>query len=72
MTLTGPMFFFKYLLNGALHNTKIGCIRLVLAAAIKYKLFIFAMRRPFKGTASKLNGPPFLFHIFIVDLMLRE
>ena len=34
------MPFCKLLLNGASHDTKIGCIRLVLAGAKKYKFSI--------------------------------
>ena len=37
MTPTGPLFFCKLLQNGASHETKIGCIRLVWAGAKKYK-----------------------------------
>ena len=33
MTPNGPVFFCKLLLNGASHETKIGCIRLVWAGA---------------------------------------
>ena len=36
ITLTGPVFFCKLLLNGATHDTKIDCIRLVWAGAKKY------------------------------------
>ena len=36
MTLTGPVFFLKLLLNSALHDTKIGCILLVWSGAKKY------------------------------------
>ena len=37
MTLTGLVFYYKFLLNGASHDTKIGCIRFVLAGPKKYK-----------------------------------
>ena len=37
MTLTGPVFFCKLLLNVASHDTKIDCIRLVWAGAKKYE-----------------------------------
>ena len=37
-------FFCKLLLNGASHDTKIGCNSLVWAGANKYKFLMFAMR----------------------------
>ena len=42
--LSGPLdqwFFCKLLLNGASHDTKIGCIRFVWAGSEKYKFFLF-------------------------------
>ena len=42
MTRTGPVVFCKLLQNGALHDIKIGCIRLVWAGAKKYK-FLFML-----------------------------
>ena len=42
-------FICKLLLNGASHDTKIGCNSLVWAGANKYKFLIFAMRRTFKS-----------------------
>ena len=37
MTPTGPMFFYKLLLNGASHDIEIGFISLICAGAKKYK-----------------------------------
>ena len=49
---TGPMFFFfKLLLNGALHDIKIGCISLVWTEAKKYKFSVLLRAGP------KFNHP---------------
>ena len=45
MTLTGPVFFCKLLLNGASHDTKIGCIGLVWAGPKKYKYYLLGSLR---------------------------
>ena len=47
MTLTGPVVVLcNLLLNGASHDTKIGCIRLVLAEAKKFKFSFLLCASP--------------------------
>ena len=47
MTHWTRVFFCKLLLNGASHDTKIGCISLVWAGAKKYKFYFLLSADPF-------------------------
>ena len=53
MTLTGPMFFCKLLLNGASHDTNIGCIRLVWAGAKENKFSFLLCAGPLNQCSEK-------------------
>ena len=48
VTLTGPVVFYKLLLNGDSHDTKIGCIRLVWAGDKKYNFSFLLCAGPLR------------------------
>ena len=52
MTLAGTLFYCKLLLNGASHDTKIGCVRLVSTIANKYKCSFLSFAGPLRTCVS--------------------
>ena len=52
MTLAGTLFYCKLLLNGASHDTKIGCVRLVSTEANKYKCSFLSFAGPLRTCVS--------------------
>ena len=64
MTLTGPVVFCKLLLNGASHDTKNGCIRLVRAGAKKFKFLFLLCAGPLISFKASL--------MFVLKLLIEK